>query len=55
MLCTSDVTDLNKSNQLTDTQKKQFKIIIKISSFDTCIFLSFLDTLSLREVSSFVI
>jgi hypothetical protein len=51
----SDVADLNESNQLADTQKKQLKIIIKISFLDTCISLSFLDTLSLKEVSSFVI
>jgi len=55
MLYVSDVIDLNESNQLADTQKKQLKMIIKISSFNTCIFLSFLDTLSLRKVSSFVI
>ncbi len=55
MLCTSDVADLNKSNQLADTQKKQFKIIIKILFLNTCISLSFLDTLNSREVSSFVI
>jgi len=55
MLCMSDVADLNESNQLADTQKKQLKIIIKISFLDTCISLSFLDTLSLKEVSSFVI
>ncbi len=51
----SDVADLNESNQLTDTQKKQLKMIIKISSFDTCISLSFLDILSSRKVSLFVI
>ncbi len=55
MLCTSDVIDLNESNQLADTQKKQLKMIIKISSFNTHISLSFLNTLSSREVSSFVI
>ncbi len=51
----SDVADLNESNQLADTQKKQFKMIIKISFLDIYIFLSFLDTLSSKEVSSFVI
>jgi len=55
MLCMSDVIDLNESNQLADTQKKQFKMIIKISFFNTCISLSFLDTLNSKEVSSFVI
>ncbi len=55
MLCMSDVVDLNESNQLADTQKKQLKIIIKISFLNTCIFLFFLDTLSSKEVSSFVI
>ncbi len=51
----SDVADLNESNQLADTQKKQLKMIIKISFLNIHIFLSFLDTLSLKEVSSFVI
>jgi len=51
----NDVADLNESNQLADTQKKQLKMIIKISFFNTCIFLSFFDTLSLKKVSSFMI
>jgi hypothetical protein len=55
MLCMNDVVDLNESNQLADIQKKQLKMIIKISSFNIHIFLSFLDTLNSKEVSSFMI
>jgi len=55
MLCTNDIIDLNESNQLADTQKKQLKMIIKILFFDICISLSFLDTLSSKKVSSFMI